>query len=150
MMDWLVPPYYEWVKAAHVIFVIFWMAGMFMLPRYFAYHCESAIGSPESEAWKPREKRLLRIIINPAMMLAWIFGLMLSFSPVTEAWSHPWFHAKFALVLALSGFHGYLAGQVRKFARDEGMRNGRTWRLLNEVPGVTIILVVILVIVRPI
>lgn len=149
-LDWLVPPVYEWIKAGHVITVIFWMAGMFMLPRYFAYHCETAVGSPESEAWKLRERRLLRIIVNPSMALAWVFGLLLSFSPVTAAWSQGWFHAKFALVfLVLSGFHGFLAGQVRHFERDQGIRNGRTWRVLNEIPGVVIILVVILVIVKP-
>ena len=140
-------PYYDWLKAGHVIFVIFWMAGMFMLPRYLAYHCETAIGSAESEAWKAREKRLLRIIINPAMILTWVFGLLLGF---TGDWfAQPWLHAKLTLVLLLSGFHGFLAGQVRKFGKDQGLRNGRTWRLLNEIPSFATIAIVILVVVKP-
>lgn len=148
-MEWLDPPVYEWVKALHVIFVIFWMAGMLMLPRFLAYHCEAQPGSPESDAWSGRERRLLKIIINPAMILAWTFGLLLSFSPLVDAWTQPWFHAKFALALALSGLHGFLAGQVRKFAAGQGLREARTWRLINEAPSVLIVLIVILVIVRP-
>lgn len=145
-MSWLIP-YYDWIKAAHVIFVIFWMAGMFMLPRYLAYHCETPTGSPESEGWKVREKRLLRLIVNPAMILAWLFGLALA---LTGDWfGQPWLHAKLALVLAFSGFHGFLAGQVRKFGADQGLRNGRTWRMLNEIPSLVTILVVILVVVKP-
>ena len=93
---------YLWVKAAHIVFVIFWMAGLFMLPRYLAYHCETAIGSAESEAWKAREKRLLRIIVNPAMIMTWVFGLLLGF---TGDWfAQPWLHAKLTLVLLLSGW----------------------------------------------
>lgn len=140
-------PYYDWLKAGHVIFVIFWMAGMFMLPRYLAYHCEAAPGSAESEAWKAREKRLLRIIVNPAMILAWTFGVLLA--TVGDWWAQPWLHAKLLLVLALSGFHGFLAGQVRKFGRDQGLRRGRTWRLLNEIPSFVTIAVVILVVIKP-
>lgn len=139
--------HYEWFKAGHVIFVIFWMAGMLMLPRYLAYHCETAVGSPESEAWKLREKRLLRVIINPAMILTWILGLTIA---VAGDWfTQPWLHAKLLLVILLSGFHGYLAGQVRKFGKDQGMRNGRTWRMLNEIPSLATIAIVILVIVKP-
>jgi len=145
-MSWLIP-YYDWLKAAHVIFVIFWMAGMFMLPRYLAYHCETAIGSPESESWKARERRILRIIINPAMTMSWVLGLTLAF---TGDWfSQPWLHAKLALVLAFSGFHGFLAGQVRQFGEDRGHRNDRTWRMLNEIPSLATIAIVILVVVKP-
>lgn len=140
--------HYDWFKAAHVIFVIFWMAGMFMLPRYLAYHCETAIGSPESEAWKPREKRILRIIINPAMILTWITGLLIAFAGDWFA-QGGWLHAKLLLVVLFSGYHGFLAGQVRKFGKDQGLRNGRTWRLLNEIPSLVTILVVILVVVKP-
>ena len=139
--------YYDWFKAAHIIAVIFWMAGMFMLPRYLAYHCETEIGSAESEAWKAREKRLLRIIINPTMIAAWIFGLAIAFA---GGWfSQGWLHAKLTLVVLFSAYHGYLAGQVRKFGKDQGLRNGRTWRLLNEVPSLVTILVVLLVVVKP-
>lgn len=139
--------HYEWFKAGHVIFVIFWMAGMFMLPRYFAYHCETTIGSPESEAWKAREKRIVKVIINPAMVLAWAFGLTIAFAG--DWFAQGWLHAKLLLVLGLSGFHGFLVGQVRKFSHDQGLRNGRTWRLLNEIPSFTTIVVVILVVVKP-
>ena len=139
--------HYDWFKAAHVIFVIFWMAGLFMLPRYLAYHCETAVGSAESEAWKAREKRLLRIIVNPAMIVTWIVGLTIA---AAGGWfTAPWLHAKLLLVVALSGFHGFLAGQVRKFAADQGLRNGRIWRLLNEIPSLAVILIVILVVVKP-
>ena len=140
-------PYYDWLKAGHVIFVIFWMAGLFMLPRYLAYHCETAIGSAESDAWKAREKRLLRIILNPALIMVWVFGILLA--AVGDWWAQPWLHAKLTLVLLLSGFHGVLAGQVRKFGRDQGLRNGRTWRLLNEIPSFAAIAIVILVVVKP-
>lgn len=140
-------PYYDWLKAGHVVFVIFWMAGMFMLPRYFAYHCETEPGSAESERWKARERRILKIIVNPAMILAWTFGLLLA--ATGDWWAQPWLHAKLLLVLALSGFHGFLAGQVRKFARGEGLRDGRTWRMLNEIPSFATIAIVILVIVKP-
>jgi putative membrane protein len=140
-------PYYDWLKAGHVIFVIFWMAGLFMLPRYLAYHCETPVGSAESEVWKTREARLLRIILNPAMIVAWIFGLLLA--AAGDWFAQPWLHAKLLLVVLLSGFHGFLAGQARKFARDAGLRNGRTWRLLNEIPSFAAIAIVILVVVKP-
>lgn len=139
--------HYLWFKAAHVIFVIFWMAGLLMLPRYLAYHCEAAVGSPESEAWKAREKRLLRIIVNPAMIVTWILGLTMAIAG--DWFSQPWLHAKLLLVVILSGFHGFLAGQVRKSGKDEGLRTSRTWRMLNEVPSFAIIAIVILVIVKP-
>lgn len=145
-MNWL-EEHYLWLKAGHVIFVIFWMASMFMLPRYLAYHSEVPPGSAESEAWKTRERRLLRIIVNPSMVLTWLFGIALA--TAGHWWQSPWLHGKVLLVLALSGFHGYLAGQVRKFGRDQGLRNSRTWRMLNEIPSLTVILVVILVVVKP-
>lgn len=145
-MSWL-EANYDWLKAGHVIFVIFWMAGMFMLPRFLAYHCESAIGSPESAAWKLREKRILRIIVNPAMIAAWTFGLLLA--AAGHWFAAPWLQAKLVLVLALSGFHGFLAGQVRKFGSDQGLRNSGSWRLLNEIPSLAVILIVILVVVKP-
>ncbi len=102
MLDWL-NQYYYWIKALHVISVIAWMSGMFYLPRLFVYHCEAVPGSPESERFKVMERKLLRIITNPAMVATWIFGLMLSFLPATDAWHQPWFHAKFLLVLVMIG-----------------------------------------------
>ena len=138
---------YYWLKAGHLIFVIFWMAGMFMLPRFFVYHQEAAAGSPEDAAWIERERRLLRIILTPSIVVVWLLGLLLAFS--IDAWSQGWFHAKLLLVLALSGYHGWMAGYAKKLARGERPLEGRKLRLLNEVPGVAAALIVVLVIVRP-
>ena len=140
---------YLWIKALHVIAVIAWMAGMFYLPRLFVYHCETVPGSAESERFKVMERKLLRIIVNPAMAASWIFGLTLSFLPVTDAWAQPWFHAKFALVLALSGVHGLYARWVRDFAQDANTRPAKFYRMWNEAPTLLMIAIVILVIVRP-
>ena len=138
---------YYWLKAGHLIFVIFWMAGLFMLPRFFVYHQEAAAGSPEDAAWIERERRLLRIILTPSIVVVWLLGLLLAFS--IDAWSPGWFHAKLLLVLALSGYHGWMAGYAKKLARGERPLEGRKLRLLNEVPGVAAALIVVLVIVRP-
>ena len=138
---------YYWLKAGHLIFVIFWMAGLFMLPRFFVYHQEAAAGSPEDAAWVERERRLLRIILTPSIVVVWLLGLLLAFS--IDAWSQGWFHAKLPLVLALSGYHGWMAGYAKKLARGERPLEGRKLRLLNEVPGVAAALIVVLVIVRP-
>ncbi|RMF14861.1 MAG: protoporphyrinogen oxidase HemJ [Alphaproteobacteria bacterium] len=137
---------YLWVKAAHVILVIFWMAGMLMLPRFFAYHAQAAADSEEDLVWRERERRLLRIIVNPSMVLAWIFGLMLATHLGFEG---GWLHVKLVLVLVLSAFHGMLARWRKDFARGENRHSDRFYRLMNEIPSVIIILVVILVIVKP-
>jgi protoporphyrinogen IX oxidase len=147
MTDWLSGDAYLWAKAAHLIFVIFWVAGLFMLPRFFVYHMSAAPGSAEDAAWIERERRLLRIIINPAMIAVWLLGLALAFG--IGAWSMGWFHAKFAIVLALSGYHGWLSGLRKKFARGERPLSERSLRLANEAPGLATIAVVILVIVKP-
>lgn len=138
---------YFWLKAGHIIFMVFWMAGLFMLPRLFVYHQESAPDSPENAAWVKRERRLLKIIMTPAMVAVWSFGLVLAMS--TGAFEQGWMHAKLALVLALSGYHGFLSGYARKLARGERPLAGKTLRLLNEVPGVALALIVVLVVVRP-
>ena len=138
---------YLWVKALHVIFVIFWMAGMFMLPRYFAYHMETVRGSDDDLLWQAREKRLLRIIINPAMGLAWIFGLMLVFNIGFDAGG--WLHLKLAVVLALSAFHGLLARWRKDIIKAATWRSSKFYRRVNEVPALAIIIVVMLVIVKP-
>jgi putative membrane protein len=136
-----------WIKAFHVISVIAWMAGMFYLPRLFVYHTETVPGSAESERFKIMERRLLRAIINPAMIATWVFGLLLVW--LTAAYQEHWFQAKFALVLVMSGLHGYFAGRVRAFAEDRNTRPARFYRILNEVPPVLMIVIVILVIVQP-
>ena len=138
---------YPWVKAAHVTFVIFWMAGLFLLPRLYVYHQEAAVGSPEDRAWIERESRVRSIILTPAMIIVWILGLMLAFD--VDAWSQSWFHAKLALVIALSGYQGWLAYYGRKLARGERALSGRAVRMLNEIPGVAAAIIVVLVIVRP-
>lgn len=150
MIGWLGLAY-PWVKAAHLIFVIFWMAGLFMLPRFFVYHFPVAPGSVEDGLWAERELRLLRIILNPAMIAVWVLGLMLAanLGLFEGAPGLGWLHAKLLLVLALSGYHGWLAGFRRKLAGGARPGTERTLRLMNEVPGIATAVIVILVIVRP-
>ncbi|MFS0738032.1 CopD family protein [Sphingomonas sp. 1P06PA] len=138
---------YAWIKAAHLIFVIFWIAGLFMLPRYYVYHQESAPGSDEERRWIDRERKLRTIILTPAMALVWILGLTLAW--ITGAWAEGWFHAKLLLVIGLSAYHGYMVGYGKKLARGQRPVSGKALRLMNEVPGIATALIVILVIVRP-
>ena len=138
---------YAWIKAGHIIFVIFWMAAMFMLPRFYVYHQESAPGSAEEGRWIERERKLRRIIITPAMILVWLFGLSLAWT--TQAWMMGWFQAKFILVVALSAYHGWMVGYGRKLARGERALSGRGLRMMNEIPGIAVVLIVVLVIVKP-
>lgn len=138
---------YYWLKSAHLIFVIFWMAGLFMLPRLFVYHQESPEGSEEDKKWVERETRLLKIILNPSMAIAWILGLLLAWN--IGAFGNGWFSAKLLFVIALSGYHGWMAGYAKKLARGERTLTGKQLRLLNEVPGVAIAIIVVLVIAKP-
>ena len=138
---------YAWIKAGHVIFVIFWIAGLFMLPRFYVYHQESAPGSAEEKKWVERERKLRTIIITPAMILVWLLGLSLAW--ITGAWSQNWFLAKFAIVLLLSAYHGWMVGYGRKLARGDRSMSARSLRLMNEVPGLAVVLIVVLVIVKP-
>lgn len=138
---------YLWLKAGHIIFVVFWMAGLFMLPRLFVYHQECEPGSPENAAWIERERKLLKIILTPSMVVVWVLGIALAVT--VDAWSQHWFHVKLLLVLGLSAYHGYLAFYARKLARGERPLSGKALRMLNEVPGVAVALIVILVVVKP-
>ncbi len=138
---------YPWIKALHVVSVIAWMAGMLYLPRLFVYHADTEKGSPQSETFKVMERRLLKAIINPAMIATWIFGLAMAF--IGELWDQSWFLAKFALVLILSGIHGLFSRWQRDFANDANTRPARTYRIANEVPTVLMIGIVVLVIVKP-
>ena len=138
---------YLWIKAGHVVFVIFWIAGLFMLPRYYVYHQEAAPGSAEERRWIDRERKLRTIILTPAMILVWLFGIVLATSG--QWWTAGWLHAKVALVLGLSAYHGYMVGYGRKLARGERPVSGRALRLMNEVPGIVTAAIVILVIVKP-
>jgi putative membrane protein len=138
---------YFWLKSAHLIFVIFWMAGLFMLPRFFVYHQESAEGSEEAARWVERERRLLKIILNPSMVIVWVLGLLLAWH--ISAFSEGWFHAKLLAILGLSAYHGWMAGYVRKLSAGERPLAGKTLRILNEVPGIAAALIVILVVIKP-
>jgi putative membrane protein len=123
------------------------MAGLFLLPRFYVYHQETAVGSPEDRAWIEREARVRSIILTPAMIVVWVLGLMLAFH--VGAWTEGWFHAKLALVLALTGYQGWLGFYGRKLANAQRTLSGKSVRILNEIPGIAAALIVVLVIVRP-
>src|SRR3974390_2668144 len=138
---------YEWIKALHVIAVMAWMAGMLYLPRLFVYHCEAPKGSPQSETFKVMERRLLKAIINPAMIASWLLGGWLVWS---GGWlTAPWFLVKFVLVIALSGVHGHLAVIVKQFAADKNPHGQKYYRIINEIPTVLMIAIVLLATVKP-
>ena len=138
---------YPWVKAAHVTFVIFWIAGLLLVPRFYVYHHETAPGSAEDRAWIERERRARKIILNPAMIAVWILGLLLAFN--IDAWSQPWFHAKLALVIALSAYQGWLGVYGKRLAAGKRSSDSKALRIKNEIPGIAAALIVVLVIVRP-
>ena len=138
---------YEWIKALHVIAVISWIAGMLYLPRLFVYHCEAEIGSKQSETFKVMERRLLRAIINPAMIVTWLAGLYLAWAG--HFLSADWFHGKLLLVLLLSGVYGFFSRCVKDFAADRNPRSQKFYRIINEVPTILMIGIVILVVVKP-
>jgi protoporphyrinogen IX oxidase len=138
---------YPWVKAAHLIFVIFWIAGMFMLPRHIIYQVATVPGSPEDRIWVDRIGKLRRIILTPSMLLVWLLGLSLAFN--MGAFQMGWFHAKLAMVLALSGYHGWAVGLARKVARGYRPASDTSLRFMNEIPGIATAIIVILVIVKP-
>ncbi|MGA0533223.1 protoporphyrinogen oxidase HemJ [Hansschlegelia sp. KR7-227] len=141
---------YLWLKALHVVAVIAWMAGMLYLPRLFVYHAGATVGSETSETFKVMERRLLKAIMTPAMIVTWIAGLALIWKGGWLGMSDVgWLHAKIALVVALSGLHGAFAGMVRAFAEDRNRRPAGFYRILNEVPTVIMLIVVALVIVKP-
>lgn len=139
--------YYSWVLAFHVIAVIAWMAGMLYLPRLYVYHCKAEPGSVQSETFKVMERRLLRAIINPAMIVSWVLGLMLASH--LGAWSEGWFHAKLALLVGMQLVHAGLARWRRHFAADRNLHGEGFYRVINEVPTVLMVGIVILVVVRP-
>jgi putative membrane protein len=143
---------YAWIKALHIIAVIAWMAGMLYLPRLFVYHCAAEKGSVQSETFKLMERRLLRGIINPAMIATWLLGLWLAWhvADSRSALVLPgWLWAKIALVLALSAVHGFFAAWVKVFGADQNRRSARFFRIINEVPTVIMITIVLLVVLKP-
>lgn len=140
--------YYFWLLSLHIISVISWMAGMFYLPRLFVYHTRLEAGSDASEMFKEMERKLMRIIINPAMTATWIFGLALSFGQ--DSWhAGGWFYVKIVAVTILSGFHGYLSMWRRAFERDENTRSEKYYRVANEVPTILMMIVVFMVFLKP-
>lgn len=141
--------YYLWIKALHVIAMVSWMAGLLYLPRLFVYHAEAEKGSELSETLKIMERKLLRVIMNPAMIVTFIAGLLLIAANPAIMQGAGWLHAKIALVLVLAGFHGYLAKTRKVFLADANTRGHRFYRKINEVPTVLMIVIVVLVIVRP-
>jgi putative membrane protein len=136
-----------WLKALHVIVVIAWMAGMLYLPRLFVYHADTVKGSAVSETFKVMERRLLKAIVTPSMILVFVTGFTLVY--LTGDWQDGWWQAKFILVLGLAGLHGYFARCVRTFAEDANVRPARFYRILNEAPTMLMILVVVLAVVKP-
>ncbi|HEX7930885.1 MAG TPA: CopD family protein [Sphingomicrobium sp.] len=138
---------YPWVKAAHVTFAIFWMAGLFILPRFYVYHHETMPGSAEDRAWIEREDRVRTIILTPSIVIVWILGLTLAY--ITDAWGQGWFMAKFATVIALSGYQGWLGNYGKRLASGERPLDNKTLRIMNELPGIAAAIIVVLVIVKP-
>ena len=148
-MQNIILDYYLWFKALHVISVIAWMAGLFYLPRLFVYHTEAAPGSQASETFKVMERKLYKYIMTPAMIASWIFGLLLFWANAESLNAQGWFHAKFLLVILMTGLHHVYGAWRKKFERDANTRSGKFFRLWNEAPTVLMIMIVILAEVKP-
>lgn len=144
---------YPWAKAAHLIFVIYWMAGLFLLPRYYIYHQEAGVGSPEAERWVEREGKLRRIILTPSMIAVWLLGIALALNwGLTRddaLGTVGWLHVKLLFVIGLTAYHGWLIAYGRKLTAGQATMSGKRLRLLNEVPGVAVAIIVVLAIVKP-
>lgn len=138
---------YLWLKAFHIISVIAWMAGMLYLPRLFVYHADTKPGSEQSETFKVMERRLLKVIINPAMISAWIFGIWLAYE--SGFYREHWLQAKFVLVILLSALHGSMVRWFRDFQNDRNTRPAKFYRIMNEVPAALMVLIVLLVVLKP-
>lgn len=140
---------FPWILALHVISLIAWMAGMFYLPRLYVYHCQVVPGSAESERFKIMERRLLKQIINPAMIATWIFGILLVLTPGVVLWNQGWWYVKLACIVLMNGFHGAMSRWRKDFLNDRNRKPERFYRFANEVPTVLMIIIVIMVIVKP-
>jgi protoporphyrinogen IX oxidase len=149
-MNDLLSMLYPWIKSLHVVSVLSWMAGMFYLPRLFVYHAErGAVGTQMHETFVVMERKLLQLIMTPAMIATWVFGLMLVMTPGVIDWGSGWPWVKAVAVLAMTGMHGWLGARRKDFAAGANTRSGRTYRLANEVPTVLMLVIVIVVIVKP-
>lgn len=148
MIDFL-SAHYAWIKAFHIISVIFWMAGMLYLPRLFVYHHGAAAGGELEAALLKQEHGLLRIILTPSLIAMWLFAFLMIAANAGYLFSAGWFHIKLLLVLALSGVHGFYAAAARKFAAGERPRTERFWRMINEAPAIAVIVIVLLAVVKP-
>ena len=149
-MSGLLADLYPWVKSLHVISVIAWMAGLFYLPRLYVYHTEQVeLGSRTDEMFKTMERRLLRAIMNPSMIASWSFGLLLVLTPGIIDWSAIWPWAKLVSIVGMTWFHMWCARQRRIFAEGRNTRDGRYFRIMNEVPTLLLIIIVVSVIARP-
>lgn len=140
---------YPWIKALHIISVVSWMAGMLYLPRLFVYHCDAEIGSVQSETFKIMERRLLRGIINPAMILSFVFGGCLLATPGIIDWANGWIWVKLASLFVMTGFHGSLSRWRKDFAEDLNKRSSKFYRYTNEIPTLLMVIIVIMVVVKP-
>ena len=148
MSDWLAAAY-PWIKAFHIVSVVAWMAGLLYLPRLFVYHADAPAGSDMAETFKLMERRLLRGIMLPAVILVMVFGVLLAATPGIVDWHRGWIWAKLALVLALGVFHRVLANWRRDFAADRPPHTARFFRMVNELPTLALIAIVVLVVVKP-
>jgi putative membrane protein len=142
-------PLYPWTKSLHLISVFAWMAGLFYLPRLYVYHMQVPVGDPRSETFKVMERRLLRAIMNPAMIASYLFGITLVLTPGVVDWGAGWWHGKLLGIAAMTWIHMELASARKSFAADGRPRTERAWRILNEVPTLALILIVVMVIVKP-
>lgn len=139
---------YDWLRALHIIAFVAWMAGMLYLPRLFVYHSETVSGLEQSETFKVMERRLMRFIMTPAMIVTWVFGLlMLTANPALMG--NGWMHVKLLCVIVLSGLHGFFAATMTKFARDENVRPAKFYRYINEAPTALMIIIVIMAVAEP-
>ncbi|MEL6609959.1 MAG: protoporphyrinogen oxidase HemJ [Pseudomonadota bacterium] len=141
---------YPWIKVGHIVSVISWMAAMFYLPRLFVHHAESApVGGEADGLLRMMEFKLYKVIMTPAMIATWVFGVLLALTPGVVDWSAVWPYVKLGAVLAMSGVHGWLGARLREFQTGTNTRVGRTYRIMNEAPTVLMFVIVIMVIVRP-
>ena len=140
---------YLWVKALHVISMVAWMAGLFYLPRLFVYHCQTQRGSTDSERFKVMERKLLRQIMNPALIATYVFGLLMAFTPGVIDWTAPWWHVKISAIVVLTVFHMALGRWRKDFLHDRNTRSERFYRVANEIPTVLLVVIVVMVVVKP-